>query len=218
MATTRRCGYWHRAAVGPRLGGSGHTFATSGRLAVPGRRPHCFYSPNRKGEHPRAHLEGFSGLLHADGYAGFNGLTASPIAKEALDRIGQLYSSTPSSKPSTAHPPTSDCTSASSDPSRSPRHWRRGPKRPCPSCRANPSSPRPSATCGRAGRHWPAALTTATSASTTIRPSASPSAARITSLPDLTPPATEATGSRPQPSQAVAQSASLDASAAVGHP
>jgi hypothetical protein len=37
-------------------------------------------------------------------------------------------------------------------------------------------------------------------------------------LPDLTPPATEATGSRPQPSQAVAQSASLDASAAVGHP
>ena len=33
-----------------------------------------FYSPDRKGEHPRAHLEGFSGVLHADGYAGFNGL------------------------------------------------------------------------------------------------------------------------------------------------
>jgi transposase len=75
-----------------------------------------FYSPDRKGEHPRAHLEPFTGVLHADGYAGFNGLfetgriseagcwahvrrkffdvhaaTASPIAKEALDRIGQLY-------------------------------------------------------------------------------------------------------------------------------
>jgi transposase len=75
-----------------------------------------FYSPDRKGEHPRTHLEPFRGVLHADGYAGFNGLfetgriseagcwahvrrkffdvhaaTASPIAKEALDRIGQLY-------------------------------------------------------------------------------------------------------------------------------
>ena len=75
-----------------------------------------FYSSDRKGEHPRTHLESFSGVLHADGYAGFNGLfetgriseagcwahvrrkffdvhaaTASPIAKEALDRIGQLY-------------------------------------------------------------------------------------------------------------------------------
>src|ERR1700756_931166 len=75
-----------------------------------------FYSSDRKGEHPRAHLEPFTGVLHADGYAGFNGLfetgrvieagcwahvrrkffdvhaaTASPIAKEALERISQLY-------------------------------------------------------------------------------------------------------------------------------
>src|ERR1700687_312274 len=75
-----------------------------------------FYSPDRKGEHPRKHLEKFAGVIHADGYAGFNELfaggriveaacwahvrrkffdvhaaTASPIAKEALDRIGQLY-------------------------------------------------------------------------------------------------------------------------------
>jgi transposase len=75
-----------------------------------------FYSSDRKGEHPRAHLEPFTGVLHADRYAGFNGLletgriteaacwahvrrkffdvhaaSASPIAKEALDRIGQLY-------------------------------------------------------------------------------------------------------------------------------
>jgi len=76
------------------------------------------YSPDRKGEHPRAHLESFRGILQADGYAGFNGLyerpvqplieaacwahvrrkfydifaaTASPSAAEALQRIGALY-------------------------------------------------------------------------------------------------------------------------------
>jgi transposase len=75
-----------------------------------------FYSPDRKGVHPRDHLKDFRGIVHADGYAGFNELFAgdriteaacwahvrrkffdvhaansSPIAKEALDRIGQLY-------------------------------------------------------------------------------------------------------------------------------
>src|SRR5438477_5291030 len=75
-----------------------------------------FYSSDRKGAHPRAHLKEFRGVIHVDGYAGFNELfagnriaeagcwahvrrkffdvhaaTASPIAKEALDRIGQLY-------------------------------------------------------------------------------------------------------------------------------
>jgi transposase len=74
------------------------------------------YSPDRKGEHPQAHLKDFRGTIHADGYAGFNELFASgniteaacwahvrrkffdvhaasgsPIAKEALDRIAQLY-------------------------------------------------------------------------------------------------------------------------------
>jgi transposase len=74
------------------------------------------YSADRKGEHPRTHLDAFTGVIHADGYAGFNALfagnriveagcwahvrrkffdvhaaTGSPIAKEALDRIGQLY-------------------------------------------------------------------------------------------------------------------------------
>jgi transposase len=83
-----------------------------------GKRPPAaayFYSPDRKGEHPQTHLKAFKGFLHADGYAGFNALfdgdvvevacwahvrrkffdvhqaTASPIAKEALDRIGGLY-------------------------------------------------------------------------------------------------------------------------------
>jgi len=74
------------------------------------------YTPDRKGIHPHAHLADFTGALHADGYAGFDRLfetgrihelacwaharrkffdlyeaTASPIAKEALDRIGTLY-------------------------------------------------------------------------------------------------------------------------------
>jgi transposase len=74
------------------------------------------YSPDRKGERPREHLKDFRGILQADGYAGFEQIYAcerileaacwahvrrkfydvhvahaSPIAKEALDRIGALY-------------------------------------------------------------------------------------------------------------------------------
>ena len=73
------------------------------------------YSPDRKGEHPRAHLASFRGILQADGYAGYAGLyerdvteaacwaharrkffdvhaaTQSPIAQEALQRIAALY-------------------------------------------------------------------------------------------------------------------------------
>ena len=74
------------------------------------------YSPDRRGEHPRAHLAGFSGVLHADGYAGFEGLYESgrvveaacwahvrrkffdlhttgtlPVSSEALTRIQALY-------------------------------------------------------------------------------------------------------------------------------
>jgi transposase len=57
----------------------------------------------------------------------------------------------------------------------------------CASSRANPSSPRPSATCGRAGPRWCAASTTAAWLSTTIPPNARcaalPLAARITCSP-----------------------------------
>jgi hypothetical protein len=76
------------------------------------------YSPDRKSEHPRAHLKDFRGILQADAYAGFNALyerteqplteaacwaharrkffdlheaTGSPLAHEALARIGALY-------------------------------------------------------------------------------------------------------------------------------
>jgi len=75
------------------------------------------YSPDRKGEHPEQHLRQFRGALQADAYAGFNQLYkedgriqevacwahvrrkfydlqeahASPIAREALERIAALY-------------------------------------------------------------------------------------------------------------------------------
>jgi transposase len=78
------------------------------------RAPAAFYrySPDRKGERPKQHLAGFSGFLHADAYAGFAlpgithvqcmaharryffdvfDATKSPVAKEALERIGALY-------------------------------------------------------------------------------------------------------------------------------
>lgn len=74
------------------------------------------YSPDRRGEHPKRHLNGFRGALQADAYAGFHHLYesgavygaacwaharrkfhdvhlahSSPITTEALARIGALY-------------------------------------------------------------------------------------------------------------------------------
>ena len=77
------------------------------------------YAEDRKGEHPAAHLAGFQGVLQVDGYSGFKSLlagrppdqiklafcwahcrrgfyeihqsTGSPLAAEALRRIGELY-------------------------------------------------------------------------------------------------------------------------------
>lgn len=74
------------------------------------------FAPDRKAERPVSHLQHFKGVLHVDGYAGFEQLTAkgdivlaacwahtrrkfydvaqatgSPIAQEALRRIGELY-------------------------------------------------------------------------------------------------------------------------------
>jgi len=76
------------------------------------------YSPDRKGEHPQRHLRDFRGTLQADAFAGFNAIYedptrdireaacmahirrkfydlhqahASPVASEALRRIGALY-------------------------------------------------------------------------------------------------------------------------------
>jgi Transposase IS66 family len=44
------------------------------------------YNPDRKSDHPRLHLAGFTGVLHADGYSGF----ASPTLKSAAD-TGRLH-------------------------------------------------------------------------------------------------------------------------------
>ena len=74
------------------------------------------YSPDRKGEHPQAHLERFRGILQADAYGGYSPLyegtqiveaacwaharrkfydlymtDRSPLAAEAIRRIGELY-------------------------------------------------------------------------------------------------------------------------------
>ena len=74
------------------------------------------YSPDRRGERPREHLKGYAGILQADAYSGFGHLyeaghiqeaacwaharrgfydihqaNQSPIAAEALERIGALY-------------------------------------------------------------------------------------------------------------------------------
>jgi hypothetical protein len=74
------------------------------------------YTPDRKGEHPQTHLGKFMGTLQADGYAGFEQIYEtgriqeaacwahvrrkfydlqeahkSPVAAEALERIGALY-------------------------------------------------------------------------------------------------------------------------------
>src|SRR4051812_12712210 len=77
------------------------------------------YAEDRKGEHPAAHLAEFAGVLQVDGYAGFKSLLenrpageirlafcwahcrrrfyeihqaiGSPLAEEALRRIGELY-------------------------------------------------------------------------------------------------------------------------------
>jgi transposase len=104
----------------------------TGRLWVYVRddRPFCggaapaavyFYSPDRGGAHPVAHMASFTGFLQADGYAGYEALydrarskpgpivevacwahcrrkifdvweaTKSPVAKQALDRIAAVY-------------------------------------------------------------------------------------------------------------------------------
>lgn len=84
-----------------------------------GEAPPCAwyqFSVDRKGEHPVNHLAGYTGTVHADGFAGFNGLfgegmaneqacmvhvrrkfvdeverTGSPIAQQAIKQIAELY-------------------------------------------------------------------------------------------------------------------------------
>ena len=52
------------------------TYVRDGRAAGSTDPPALWfaYSPDRKGEHPVSHLQNFSGVLQADGYAGFEPL------------------------------------------------------------------------------------------------------------------------------------------------
>ncbi len=50
-----------------------------------GQTPPCVwyqFSVDRKGEHPSSHLKGYKGVIHADGFTGFNGLFATDRASE----------------------------------------------------------------------------------------------------------------------------------------
>ena len=68
MPTTRRCRSSRPVSAGPAPAGSGPICATSGRTAARSRRPVLYrYSPDRRAEHPKAHLGGFRGVLQADG-------------------------------------------------------------------------------------------------------------------------------------------------------
>jgi transposase len=94
------------------------TYVVDGRPAGGEGAPAVWhaYSADRRGEHPQEHLKGFTGILQADGYAGFSKiydggqvleaacwaharrkfvdlheLHKLPVAKEALDQIGDLY-------------------------------------------------------------------------------------------------------------------------------
>src|SRR6516225_5232763 len=61
------------------------TYVRDERPFTGSRKPAAlfFYSPDRKGEHPQAHLKDFRGVIHADGYAGFNELFAGGRIVEA---------------------------------------------------------------------------------------------------------------------------------------
>lgn len=93
------------------------TYVRDDRPAGSSEPPAVFfrYTPDRRAVHPQRHLQSFIGVLQADAYAGFERLygeriqeaacwahvrrkfydvhvaQASPIAAEALDRIGRLY-------------------------------------------------------------------------------------------------------------------------------
>ena len=50
-----------------------------------GQAPPCVwyqFSVDRKGEHPSSHLKGYKGVIHADGFTGFNGLFGTDRASE----------------------------------------------------------------------------------------------------------------------------------------
>ena len=101
------------------------------------------YSEDRKGEHPKQHLTSFTGILQADGYAGFHHLyeggriveaacwahvrrkfydiqvaNGSAIAAEAIERIGALYDIEREIRGKPAEPATASPPGTGSSPAR----------------------------------------------------------------------------------------------------
>lgn len=118
------------------------------------------FSPDRKGQNPRDHLKGFTGWMHADGYADFEDLyrsgaikevacmahirrkfvdvhkaQGSAIASEAIARIAQLYAV---EKKARGDLPTCVSKSARPMPGRSLMTCRHGCMNNCRNCRASP--------------------------------------------------------------------------------
>ena len=152
------------------------------------------YSPDRKSEHPRAHLRHFRGILQADAYSGFGALydsgdiveascwaharrkfydiymaNRSPIAGEAIARIGALYAierdihgRAPEQRALVRQREAAPCSIKCTP----------GSQLHCVRYRPSRISPRPSTTRSRAGHNSPAIATTGASRSTTTAPSA----------------------------------------------
>ena len=141
------------------------------------------YAPDRKAERPASHLERFSGVLHVDGYAGFEPLaerggvvlaacwshtrrkfydvaqaTNAPIAVEALRRIGELYA-----VEADAHgqSPAQRLAARRSRSKPIVDAFTNGSRRSFRCCRDEARSPKRADTRWRAGRVSPASCTTA---------------------------------------------------------
>jgi transposase len=72
MATARR--YPCRPGARPTPAGSGDISATTSHSAGDAPVALFYYSRDREGRHPQAHLANYSGILQADAYAGYNEL------------------------------------------------------------------------------------------------------------------------------------------------
>jgi len=130
-----------------------------------------FYSPDRSGAHPQAHLGGWAGLMQADAYAGFNRLypptrqpgpiieaacwaharrkffdlarlTKAPIALEAVSRIDALFAIEREVNGLSPHERRRITIAAD----RWPRNWGHGCASSTPSCRPTARLPRRSPT------------------------------------------------------------------------
>lgn len=150
------------------------------------------YSPDRKGEHPARHLKNFTGIFQADGYAGFNQLYEtgniieagcwahvrrkfhdlyqahqSPIAKEALERIAELYGI---EKEIRDDPPWNELRSGRREPNRYSLRCSPGSRKQYRSCPASRTWPWQFSMHWAAGKHSTCSAKTAGSKRTTMRP------------------------------------------------